>query len=306
MTELISTQDRLFYNGDVIDRTGQEESKWNYDEACILTDQQDFNKTSNFLESMTFTSMTAECNCDECCNASVSRKRGNAPIPQSILNAIQSYKRTKLGEVLVKRSQVRTLIGRSTLLKNLAVWELTMPSLAEPLIEHGNPLVYRIIWINRLHKSLIVKQVGCGIIGSNTEEESRQKLDWVENDIIVASNNNRKAIGYVVEPAPLDVVTNNSEDKSSSALHSDLAVLYIAKIPSDLLVDDDECHCRNDEDLSTSIGNNNVSMPYEMIRRICRRAIQSLNNDNVSGSSIRLDQQDQILFRKSIAMMLNK
>lgn len=279
-------------------------------ENCNINDQNDSKDNSKFLKSMTFTSVTAKCDCDECCNeGGIKRGYISTQIPQAINAALQSYKRNKRSEEFVKRSQLRSLIGRSHGLKDLAVWELTMPSLAEPLIEYGNPLVYRIIWINRLHKRLLIKQIGCGIIGSHNEEQGRQKLDWIENDVVVVSSKDQKAIGYVVEPVLLDdAAINDAADKNSSDTPPGPAVLYVAKIPSDLLLDDESNRINDDvsfNDVGLISHNGNFSIIFEIIRILCSRAVQSLNNKH-GGSSFRLDEQDQILFRKSITAMLKR
>ena len=296
-------QDRAPYGSGYHVKAVQQGNVSYRDEACNTIIMHDTKENLKFLKSMTFTSVTAKCDCDECCDVD-GIKKGNSPLPQAIDAAIQSYKRTKRAEVLVKRSQVRTLIGRSTVLKDLAVWDLTMPSLAEPLIEFGNPLVYRIIWISRLHKSLLVKRIGCGIIGSNAEEQGREELDWIENDVVVVSSKDQKAIGYVVEPAQLDDAIIDTEAKSNSATLPGPAVFYIAKIPSNLFINDNNNHVE-DEALLSDAGNN-FSSSFEIIRRICSIAVQSLNNDKISANSIRLGQQDQILFRKSIAAILKR
>jgi hypothetical protein len=296
-------QDREMYNG----KTKQQANMSYRNADCDIIDQHDVKDNSKFLKSMTFTSVTAKCDCDECCNeGGIKRGYISTQIPQAINTAIQIYKRAKRSDELVKRSQVRSLIGRSHGLKDLAVWELTIPSLAEPLIEYGNPLVYRIIWINRLHKSLLIKQIGCGIIGSHTEEQRRQKLDWIENDVVVVSSNDQKAIGYVVEPVLLNDAINDAADENSCDTPPGPAVFYVAKVPSELLRDD-ESNRINDEILFNDNGlilhTGNSSMLFEIIRRICSRAVQALNNKN-GGNSIRLDEQDQILFRKSITAMV--
>jgi hypothetical protein len=269
----------------------------NRNDACEINDPNDSEDNSLFIKSMTFTSVIARCDCDECC-VEGGIKRSLPQIPQAIGLAVQNYKRTKRAEVLVKRSQARTLIGRSTLLKDLAVWELTIPSLAEPLIEYGNPLVYRIIWVRRLHKNLLLKRIGCGIIGSKNEEHGRQQLDWMENDVIVVSSKDQKAVGYIVEPAKLDDDIIDVKDAPPGPV-----VLYVAKIPSELLVydDDNETHF-DDNSLTTNASS--PSSPFEMIRRICSRAIRSWSDSKDKENSIRLDPSDQTLFRETITAMI--
>ncbi len=260
----------------------------------------------NLLQSMTFTSVTAKCDCDECCNEG-GPKRRRPQIPQAIEVAIQSYKRQQRAEVLVKRTQARALISRSALLKDLAVWELTLPSLAEPLIEYGNPLVYRIIWIRRLHKSLSLKQIGCGILGSKNEEQGRQRLNWTENDVVVVSCKDQKAIGYIVEPVHERV---ESSDERNYETPPGPAVLYVAKIPSELCTDDDDYDC-NDNDIA---GNETSLIPttgtgiaqdsLEIIRGICGRVVQSWKKNEGGGNSLGLSPSEQSMFRESITALL--
>ena len=297
-------QDQQVYGTD--DKTTENGASNHRGEACGIDIRLDSEVNATFVNSMTFTSVSAKCDCDECCNNG-SMKRSDAQIPQAINAAIQTYKRTKRAEVLVKRSQVRTLIGRSAELKDLAVWEFTMPSLAEPLIEYGNPLVYRVIWIKRLHKSLLLKQIGSGIIGSNSEEEGRRQLDWIENDVVVVSSKDQKAVGYVVEPIQLDNAIDGANNENSCFDLPGPAVLYVAKIPSEVLLYEDNNHVNDDALLNDDafISNDNtISISFEVIRRICSRAVQAWSTNKIDGNYIRLDRQEQILFRKSITSML--
>ena len=256
------------------------------------------------LESMTFTSVTAKCDCDECCNDG-GPKRKRSQIPHAIDVAIQSYKRQQRAEVLVKRTQARALISRSALLKDLAVWELTMPSLAEPLIEYGNPLVYRIIWIRRLHKSLALMQIGCGIVGSKTEEQGRRRLDWTENDVVVVSCKDQKAIGYIVEPVHERFESSNTRNCETPP---GPAVLYVAKIPSELCTDDDDYVCIDNDiagNETSLIPNSGTSLEsLEIIRRICSRVVKSQKKNQVGGNSVGLSSSEQRMFRESITALL--
>ena len=124
-------------------------------------------------------------------------------------------------------------------------------------------------------------------------------LDWMENDVVLVSSKDQKAVGYVVEPAnKLDSEGENATDAPPGPV-----VLYIAKIPSELLLFNEEDESFLNEDHDTLMSNASGE-PLEMIRRICSRAVQSWNKGKDMEHSIRCDPSDQILFRKSVTAML--
>lgn len=149
--------------------------------------------TDAFLASMTFANTTTSefpsfCEgCDEC--------EAGSSVPHSIQAAIRRYKQQKLASLPVKRTQSRSLLRRGTA---VVVWEFLLPAAADPLVEFGNPTVYRLVWIRHLPDKDSVHSIGSGVIGSSHEEKNRERMDWVKDDVIFLPPC-EKAIGWAVK-----------------------------------------------------------------------------------------------------------
>jgi hypothetical protein len=266
---------------------------------------------SSFMESMKFINVQPICHCDECCSDN-NTKRKAVQIPETIRQALHNHKRMKHTEMPVKRSQVRTLVGRHRFgvgSEDIEIWEWTMPPLAEPIAEFGNPMIYRIIWIKRLHDRLDIKLIGSGIVGSKSEEQRRKQLDWREDDVILTISEGQKAVGYVVEPNKN--VTVDGEDALNLATLTGPAILYVAKIPAELVQNDALLSIRDDKKLldskSMKVDTNSRVIFFEIMRRICSRTVLAASNDpELKQNVFPMDRDDQNLFRRSVAMLNNK
>jgi hypothetical protein len=269
--------------------------------------------SSSFMESMTFTSVQPTCDCDECCSGTGS-SIVSANLPETIRLAVKEHKRRKLSQAPLKRSQVRTLIGRRRYGdENIAVWNWAMPPSAEPFVEFGNPLMYRIVWIRRLHPRSIIKQIGTGVLGSRSEEQGRVKLDWMEDDVILISNEGKKSIGYIVETLP-DSVDDGDHTKPTVTKRVGPAELYIAKVPLAVMsectksnsVDDDS---KSIDDNGRNFNHSNPASPYDIIRRICIRTIQSNSPTSQGANTMNvfpIENTDKQLFRQSILSLIQE
>jgi hypothetical protein len=270
-------------------------------------------RDSSFLESMTFNSVQPNCSCDECVCGNNSRKK-NVQIPETIRDAIKSHKRMKCAEMPLQRSQLRTLLGQhsfGTISNDLAVWEWTIPPFAEPIVEFGNPMIYRIIWLKRFHHSLIIKRIGCGIIGSKSEEQGRLPINWVENDVFLTKSEDRKAVGFVVEP---NISATIHGGETSSALTGPVT-FYVAKIPAELIKDHvlPLLSIQDDQELLDSISANksmkNTVTCFEIIRRTCGRTVCGTNNEPKLLQNVihfQMHNDDKNLFRRSMTLLCNK
>jgi hypothetical protein len=258
--------------------------------------------SSRFVDLMTFTSVKPNCDCDQCCIGSA-RNTQPSQIPDSFRSALREYKRQKLTQMPLRRSQLRTLLGRSFGCDPVAVWQWTMPPHADPLVEFGNHLIHRIIWIQRLHCRLILKHVGTGILGSREEEEGRKQLDWVEDDFILVSSEGTKSIGYIVENVG---DSSNAIDCDKSAPDVDEivgpAVLYVAKVqlraPVESIIDHVES--RDEEPASST------APPFEVIRNVCVRSLHSRSDFVGEQNSFKIDCTNKELVRQAILSLVNK
>lgn len=241
-----------------------------------------------FLATMTFaasdSALAARCDCDEC--------GVDSSLPESIRVAVREHKRIKRGTGLIKRTQVRVLVHRQG---DVAVWQLTMPSKAEPLLEFGNPSVHRLVWAQRLLRGSIVKSIGSGIIGSRNEELGRIILDWVEGDVYLVTSNEGKAVGWYVEAA-------TSHD--AEATNTGPVVLYVAKVPGELLDKQESSPLdttRNEE-------SNKRRRTMDSIQLICARAVFARENSHRAGDSqltaCKIETTDAALFRCMVSSLL--
>lgn len=172
-------------------------------------------ETDAFLQSMTFADKKRQrhlgaCDCDEC-----GVSPGGFVIPNEIKDAIDRFKRTKSS---LKRTQERQLvrqeavqIGDQTVM--FSIWQWTLPSEAEPLLEFGNN--HRIVCVQRLGG--LLQHIGTGIVGSSSEEEGRYSLEsWNAGSAHILASRQGKAVGWVHE---------------SSTERTGPAVLYMIKVP---------------------------------------------------------------------------
>ena len=261
--------------------------------------------SSEFVETMTFTSVQPSCDCDECCRIDV-RSTKLSQLPKYFRSALKEYKRQKLTEMPMKRSQLRELLGRSIGTENVAVWQWTMPPSAEPLVEFVNPLIHRLVWIQRLNRRSILKHVGSGILGSLAEEKERKQLNWFEDDVILVSSDELKSIGYIVENVVFSSSTSKCDDNKLDATEIvGPCVMFVAKVYLEQVTDWDKFVDENWSD-----GDNNSSTsPFERIRRLAIRSIRSRNAIAQAGYSqigTKIDNTDKELFRQIILGMVSK
>ena len=200
--------------------------------------------SNEFLKSMTFASAAgrgrgrggvegggfgpSSCDCDECFPGS------EAGLPDAIREALQRRKRQRLETGPIKRTQQRTFICRTYCeignkettdsssspggggggggCGTISLYEVTMPLNAEPLIEFGTS--HRMIYVKRLPSSSIIESIGEGIIGSQDEETTRQRLtDWTEGTVVLVPSTDGKAAGWIHSIASKDKVNNNDSEK---------------------------------------------------------------------------------------------
>jgi len=208
--------------------------------------------SNEFLKSMTFASAagrgrggleggggggggfgpsSSSCDCDECFPGSESG------LPVAIREALQRRKRQRLETGPIKRTQQRTFICRkyceignkeettksssSTVGGGgggggtISLYDVTMPLNAEPLIEFGTS--HRIIHIKRLPSSSIIESIGEGIIGSQDEETTRQRLtDWTEGTVVLVPSTDGKAAGWIHDIACKEKIDKKDSKKLSS------------------------------------------------------------------------------------------
>lgn len=170
------------------------------------------------------------CDCDEC------GIRTNEVIPVAIQQAIHRYKRQKLEQGQLKRTQDRSLVKRHG---TAAVWQWLLPHGAEPLVEFGNS--HRFIWVKRLPGKLY--SIGKGVIGSQAEENMRQVMRWEPGSVYFVPAKVGKAVGWVhkvqekdneEEPSSLAVDDSESnKSKPTTAARGGPADLIIAKVPAE-------------------------------------------------------------------------
>ena len=202
--------------------------------------------SNEFLKSMTFasaagrgrgrggvgggfgpSSSSPSCDCDECFPGS------EAGLPVAIREALQRRKRQRLETGPIKRTQQRTFICRTYCeIGNkeatdssssaggggggtISLYEVTMPLNAEPLIEFGTS--HRMIYVKRLPSSSIMESIGEGIIGSQDEETTRQRLtDWAEGSVVLVPSTDGKAAGWIHSIACKERINNNDSEKVTS------------------------------------------------------------------------------------------
>ena len=243
------------------------------------------------------------CDCDECDATSFSN---NVTIPETIKAAIRAHKkqRLSLGEESTstsfrtfKRTQQRTLIGRHN---TISVWNITMPLHAEPLIEYGNN--HRIVWIKRLPGNIdnnnnnedandtttssVLQSIGKGIIGSSDEEKTRtDMIEWNENDFIFIPSNGGKAVGWIHTTTTTGTTKGEKDDTKTYSNTSGYAVLYVAKIPIELL---EEQTSVDDESVGKDGDKNSIPQWTKPMIESCREgliAILSTNEDDIADVS---------------------
>jgi len=196
--------------------------------------------TDSFLQSMTFSragQFLNACACEEC-----------DIIPPSIRNFIEERKRQRLVTGPIKRTQQRTLVSRHG---QISLWSMHMPKNAEPLVEFGSS--HRIVWVKQLatsfdasdNNSSTLRWIGKGIIGSSDEEKSRKEMiEWTEGNVFLVPSNGGKAVGWIHSNAdPNSSKTDTNDDNATGNTNNEekhdesdsFAVLYVAKIPPDIL-----------------------------------------------------------------------
>lgn len=222
-------------------------------------------ETDSFLQSMTFAAgkrqrHLGECDCDEC-----EVTPGGFVIPNAIKEAIDRFKRTKS---TLKRTQERQLvrqeavkIGEESVM--FSIWQWTLPSEAEPLLEFGNN--HRIVCIQRLGGTL--QHIGTGIVGSSSEEAGRYSLEtWTVGSAHVLASRQGKAVGWV----------NESSNQPTSP-----TVLYMIKVPPSAIHADME---------------GNTDNWCRMVRDICRRALARTDQcESSEGAPLELEEAEKLL-----------
>jgi hypothetical protein len=181
------------------------------------------------VSSMTFASGEPHlrtCDCDEC---------GLVEIPAPILAAMQR-KRQKMS---LRRTQERSLVCRE---HGIAVWKLTMPVNAEPLVEFGSS--HRLVWMQRMVGGNKLQSIGTGIIGSSAEEKSRRDLDWSEGSMYLVPSNGGKAMGWI-HTTNKNSSSSENDDEDKPGGH---AIMQIVKVPADKLLSTDGDDSENTED----------------------------------------------------------
>jgi hypothetical protein len=227
---------------------------------------------TGFLASMTFASqvpIAGSCDCEECGSASMRE----SSVPPPIVVALQSFKRQRP----LQRKQIRQLLKRQD---DISVWEWALPLQAEPILEFGSS--HRFIFVKRLPG--ILKTIGpVGIVGSQQEEESRQKLNWKQGDIILVPSGNDQAVGYV-----------HSENRTISIEATDRSAMYatliICKIP----------HCANE--MVAVEGEENGVLPcwHVRLRSLCRDVLRGMTG--VESSSYKLDDAQAKVFLECVKL----
>ena len=163
-----------------------------------------------FMASMTFSHGVArDCDCDEC------------GLPPSIAEAVRKHKRAKLMSVVEITHQERHLIAREG---GLSIWRLKLPLNSEPMIEYGNS--HRIVLVQHLPKTLGVKSIGAGIVGSAAEEKARIPVGWKAGGGYVIPSNGGKAVGWVC-------TTKDNQDESSVG-NASVEIIVIKITPEEL------------------------------------------------------------------------
>ena len=163
-----------------------------------------------FMASMTFSHGVArDCDCDEC------------GLPPSIAEAVRKHKRAKLMSVVEITHQERHLIAREG---GLSIWRLKLPLNSEPMIEYGNS--HRIVLVQHLPKTLGVKSIGAGIVGSAAEEKARIPVGWKAGGGYVIPSNGGKAVGWVC-------TTKDDQDESSVG-NASVEIVVIKITPEEL------------------------------------------------------------------------
>ena len=146
----------------------------------------------NFVRSMTFAnngggaSSRASCSCDECNPA--------------LLEYINQYrKRTRASTFSFANIKQRRVLRKrefdSSSARELLMYEYSMPVKALPLIEYAS--TERLVWVKKMHKGNVIKNLGGGVMGSNEEEKKRKPTDWKEGDVIYVGANGNQSIGWV-------------------------------------------------------------------------------------------------------------
>jgi hypothetical protein len=241
---------------------------------------------ASFQASMTFASIDtsnslggAGCDCDEC-------GVGINYLPNAIASAVKRYK-AEIQSMPLKRTQHRALGKREQqTTQAVAVYEWTLPSNAEPLVEFGNS--HRFIWIQRLPDASVLQAIGKGIIGSADEEKQRVALDWKQGDVVFVPSNGGKAVGWVhvhhVVPSS-DIEEGTGDDAGTKS--GGHVILQIAKVPVGQTVPS---------------GNNVESkgLPwYDKIRHVCRKVLEA-HKDSTEPTNTTLDGEDAMLIRESM------
>lgn len=170
-----------------------------------------------FLSTMTF-AFGAGCDCDECdgiCEAPV--------VPQTIKDAIAEHKKRKLLET--RPSQERNLVARDG---GLSIWRVVMPPGSDPFIEYGNS--HRFLYFKQVPKGREIKAIGEGVVGSKTEQESRQRVSWEEGQATFLKANGGKVVGWVNNEKEDDKLLN-ADDVSQNV------IFYSLKTTKDYLKD---------------------------------------------------------------------
>lgn len=217
--------------------------------------------------------MPMSCDCDECGTC-------QAKIPPSIAQAVIEHRRSKLFFLEnAPTFQERTLVARDGSGSGVSIWKLVLPPGSEPLTEFGNS--HRIIFVESMPKGRTVRSIGKGIIGSGDEQNSRQKVPWVETHAYLYCSNGGKAIGWVNEKQELDKSLHIDDTNSD-------VVLYVVKVTNKAIA-----HC-----LKTSIDEAPWTLQVKQIFQKHLGEKRCDNNDEAtSGITNALPAQDAVAIR---------
>jgi len=235
-----------------------------------------------FLASMTFASVDRSlaigCDCDECGTSTRGSSGGAGYVPAAIAEAVKRYK-AAMSSMPLKRTQDRYLVKRFS---GVSVYEWTLPVEAQPLVEYGNS--HRLVWIQRLSTTSVIKSIGKGIIGSADEEKQRVAMDWKQGQVVLVPSNGGKAVGWIHHNGGA-ASTKDSTEEDADNKNTGHASLRIAKAPVDLAAAEGDAAAETEMQW------------HDVIRSVCER---QLKKEKESTTSIVLDETDSQLIREAM------
>lgn len=214
---------------------------------------------------------SCDCDDDECGIRRRGRRRppptfpqgggDDVTIPNSIRLALELYERQRTSTI--RRRQQRELVQYVTkqvgtphctddyplapspgsLEWKFSLWQWTIPSQAEPLLEFGDS--HRLVYVQRLQGT--VQRIGSGIVGSQAEESTREVIPWKASHAYFIPSRQGKAVGWIYTSATTTTAmksTRSSTESFEIPLNEQQhehrhdngpAVWYIFKIPPEAL-----------------------------------------------------------------------